>query len=197
MGTRHLIAVIKDGQPKIAQYGQWDGYPSAAGVTVLDFVRSLDAGYGVRKRFDAALARCRFARDQAELEALAANVAYRDYYLSRDVGGEILDKVLSATDEIVLCDSYEFASTSLWCEWAYVIDLDQDQLEVYKGFHEGPAPDGERFAVFNDKAKENASAVRTQYGPVRLAKIYPFDALPSNSIFLADLTDEEEDVVVE
>ena len=27
MGTRHLIAVQLDGEYKIAQYGQWDGYP--------------------------------------------------------------------------------------------------------------------------------------------------------------------------
>ena len=33
MGTRHMIGVVKDGIPRIAQYGQWDGYPSGQGVT--------------------------------------------------------------------------------------------------------------------------------------------------------------------
>lgn len=27
MGTRHLTAVVIDGDYKVAQYGQWDGYP--------------------------------------------------------------------------------------------------------------------------------------------------------------------------
>jgi len=27
MGTRNLTCVMKDGQYKVAQYGQWDGYP--------------------------------------------------------------------------------------------------------------------------------------------------------------------------
>ena len=27
MGTRHLICVVSDNQYRIAQYGQWDGYP--------------------------------------------------------------------------------------------------------------------------------------------------------------------------
>ena len=42
MGTRHLIAVHKDGKYPIAQYGQWDGYPTGQGVRVLAFCQ--DAG---------------------------------------------------------------------------------------------------------------------------------------------------------
>ena len=37
MGTRHLIAVMADGKYQVAQYGQWDGYPSGQGVSVLTF----------------------------------------------------------------------------------------------------------------------------------------------------------------
>ncbi|MHC5949058.1 hypothetical protein ACVXZ3_04645 [Providencia hangzhouensis] len=39
MGTRHLICVAKDGDYKVAQYGQWDGYPSGQGLTLLTFLR--------------------------------------------------------------------------------------------------------------------------------------------------------------
>jgi len=36
MGTRNLTKVIdRDGVVKVAQYGQWDGYPSGQGVTAL------------------------------------------------------------------------------------------------------------------------------------------------------------------
>jgi hypothetical protein len=38
MGTRHLIAAKIDGVYKLAQYGQWDGYPDGQGVAVLDFL---------------------------------------------------------------------------------------------------------------------------------------------------------------
>lgn len=38
MGTRHLIAAKVDGEYKLAQYGQWDGYPEGQGVAVLDFL---------------------------------------------------------------------------------------------------------------------------------------------------------------
>ena len=41
MGTRHLTAVHVDGEYKIAQYGQWDGYPEGQGMTALTFARRI------------------------------------------------------------------------------------------------------------------------------------------------------------
>ena len=38
MGTRHMIAVVSDDKYRVAQYGQWDGYPSGQGVGVLGFL---------------------------------------------------------------------------------------------------------------------------------------------------------------
>jgi len=38
MGTRNLTMVISDGKTKIAQYGQWDGYPSGQGADILAFL---------------------------------------------------------------------------------------------------------------------------------------------------------------
>lgn len=40
MGTRNLTVVIKKAKPVVAQYGQWDGYPSGQGATVLNFLKS-------------------------------------------------------------------------------------------------------------------------------------------------------------
>lgn len=39
MGTRNLTMVILGGKHVIAQYAQWDGYPSGQGKTVLEFLR--------------------------------------------------------------------------------------------------------------------------------------------------------------
>ncbi len=41
MGTRNLTLVKdKEGKTKVAQYGQWDGYPEGQGTTILNFIRS-------------------------------------------------------------------------------------------------------------------------------------------------------------
>ena len=38
MGTRHLTCVVKDGEFKVAQYGQWDGYLNGQGKIICDFI---------------------------------------------------------------------------------------------------------------------------------------------------------------
>lgn len=43
MGTRHLICVSHNDQCKVAQYGQWDGYPAGQGVNILAFLREMTA----------------------------------------------------------------------------------------------------------------------------------------------------------
>jgi hypothetical protein len=40
MGTRHLIEVKIDGELKVAQYGQWDGYLTGQGVNIADFIHN-------------------------------------------------------------------------------------------------------------------------------------------------------------
>ena len=38
MGTRNLTVVFMDGEYKVAQYGQWDGYPEGQGITCFNFL---------------------------------------------------------------------------------------------------------------------------------------------------------------
>ncbi|NLA66727.1 MAG: hypothetical protein GX856_00490 [Gammaproteobacteria bacterium] len=135
MGTRHLIAVQHNGEYKIAQYGQWDGYPSGQGADVLDFLRRADL-----ERFKAQVDKTGWITD-AELEdrwveagavrgsetvTLEVSNRMRDLYpeLSRDTGAKVLDIVYKADGGLQLRNSIEFAQNSLFCEWAYVIDLD-------------------------------------------------------------------------
>lgn len=62
MGTRHLISVVLDGEYKIAQYGQWDGYPSGQGQAIVDFLLdNFD-----REAFKRQLAKCRFLEQRTD-----------------------------------------------------------------------------------------------------------------------------------
>jgi hypothetical protein len=40
MGTRNLTCVVVNGDYKIAKYGQWDGYPSGLGISILNFLQT-------------------------------------------------------------------------------------------------------------------------------------------------------------
>lgn len=42
MGTRNLTIVHKNGEYKVAQYGQWDGYPEGLGVDLLSFLKNVN-----------------------------------------------------------------------------------------------------------------------------------------------------------
>ena len=42
MGTRNFTSVILDGKQVVCQYCQWDGYPTYAGVKILEFLRDVN-----------------------------------------------------------------------------------------------------------------------------------------------------------
>lgn len=41
MGTRNLTIVHSNGEYKVAQYGQWDGYPEGLGVQLLKYLKGI------------------------------------------------------------------------------------------------------------------------------------------------------------
>ena len=179
MGTRHLIAVQLDGEYKVAQYGQWNGYPSCTGVDVLEFLRGVDIA-----AFKGKVSKCKFATyDQlAELEKTDWKNDYPQ--LSRDTGSDVLKLIMEEPDGILLANNIGFAKDSLFCEWAYVIDLDTGLLEVFKGFNTQPVAEDARFNGAPDG----------EYYPVRLECVFDIKNLPPKDDFLAALKEEDEEV---
>jgi hypothetical protein len=123
MGTRHLVCVYHKGRFVIAEYGHWDGYPSATGVQILKFltptnIDKLRKGLQFIKVYDG-------YDEYDKPEALVGML-----------GANILDEVAKASDSSTVVEvgmNLEFASNSLFCEWVYVVDLDSQVLEVYQG----------------------------------------------------------------
>lgn len=207
MGTRHLVAVQIDGVYKVAQYGQWDGYPSGQGVRVLDFLKNGDVEAlkrNVVKAYepteeDSIRMWAEFGVDivatKGMVEYSKAN-AFGEKYpsLDRDTGAGILELIAKSDDEekIPLRLDIGFAGESLFCEWAYVIDFDLGTFEVYKGFNKEPVPADSRFASIPFDA-EGASRIGTTYYQVALAQSWKLSALPSNDEFLDAFKDPEED----
>lgn len=180
MGTRNLTCVVLNGEYKIAQYGQWDGYPSGQGNTALRFIRQLVRNPKKMTRFVEYLQKCKFYSTE-ELEALdqsTPNEMFERLYphLCRNMGAEILERVYNSPDGLSLFSQIDFAGDSLFCEWTYVLDLDKKTFEVYAGFNQKALLPDERF--FNSPKDRD-------YYPVKLLVSFSLDKLPTSNKFVS------------
>lgn len=69
MGTRHLTLVQHNNEMKVAQYGQWDGYPKGQGKTVLEFLHKANMD-----KFKKQLAKVRFTTNVEKDKKITAPV---------------------------------------------------------------------------------------------------------------------------
>jgi hypothetical protein len=165
MGTRGLTGVVLDGEIKVMQYGQWDHYLKGQGKTVIDFIGKMNVkkfAEAVREcRFvsEAVIKKtwtdC--GADDSGMVTMDISEKHRNLYpaFSRDTcagilgliydgkekrsvrteKGEWKNKTLKHKPVRELDDQRSFASDSLFCEWAYVVDMDKQMLEIYQGFN--------------------------------------------------------------
>lgn len=197
MGTRHLIAVLTDGEYKVAQYGQWDGYPEGQGRDILAHLATMDHQQFREK--------CRAARFMSEDEIeekwaqqgakkgsafvsmdICDRVTKKHPELSRDTAAGILKLIHERPPGIGLSNSLTFAGDSLFCEWAYVIDFDKGTFEVFRGFNKEPLAEGERF-------RDMPRAKDSEYHPVKFVHSWPLDQLPAADEFLETFKTEDEE----
>lgn len=181
MGTRHITMVLLDGEYKVAQYGQWDGYPSGQGAKIVDFIQKMD-----KERFITMLKNVRFITDDEVEErwiecgavpgtlgvSIEVSNAFKEIYpeLSRNTGSNVLNLIYQgrATE---LSNHIDFTIDGLYCEWGYLIDMDNDMLEVYIGGMTDPIPRDERFYT-EDLVEYRIDAT---YYPIRLLYKFPFE----------------------
>ena len=138
MGTRNLTVVKnKEGETKIAQYGQWDGYPSYSGIQALEFLRNKDWQALLQSKLDLV----EFVGDE-EVDTLYKQYESTDWEnkdflnaypgLHRDTGVGILSVVASAVAPIKTVDNTEFAKDELFCEGVYEVDFSTNKfITVY------------------------------------------------------------------
>jgi hypothetical protein len=129
MGTRNLT-VVKDktGTTRVAQYGQWDGYPQYSGIQALEFLRDEANQEMLRNK----LTLVEFI-DEQEADSIYEGfdhdsndpTKYLNAYpgLHRDTGIGILKVVANSMNTIKSIDNSEFAKDTLFCEGIYEVDF--------------------------------------------------------------------------
>jgi len=199
MGTRGLTCVVLDNEFKIAQYGQWDHYIDGQGKTIYNFLKKMkirDFKNKVRnlKQLTSEEVNDRWkecgADDSGFVDLEISDIFKSKYeHLDRDCGAKVLNLVATgkATDIYL---STDFASDSLFCEWAYVIDLDKKKFEIYQGFQNEPHT-GQRFSNFPVEKPTNPGS--SIYYPVALIKSYDIKKLPEFETIIKDCAENNEE----
>ena len=165
MGIRCAFGVRVGGKDKIV-YNSMDSYPNGLGDSILDFLRDVCTLEGSWRSLIPAA--------QALTEDVEVTLAVDRVWLRRRVGDGAMNKLL---EEGTYKDSSNFLSDSLFCEHAYIIDLDSGEFEYYVGFQEEPHTKG-RYA---DKVARVGHRTSNYY-PVALAKTFRLDAIPKGSM---------------
>jgi len=189
MGTRNLTCVVKDGEYKLAKYGQWDGHRESLGAEILTFLRDeFD-----REKFLKGLSKVKLitteklqqfwtevgADPKSNFCSMEVSEKFKQAHpeLSRDPSGAVVLRMIQAGTCEWSRPGIEFAADSLFCEWAYVIDLDKNTFEIYEGFNKTPLDSSERFA--NVPLPPLQAGENREYYQVRLLRSYSLRRLPT------------------
>lgn len=147
MGTRSATGVFIDGQSKLS-YNQFDGYWSGVGQEIIDELKADIAALGVEGAVGTWKQKARTmilvnedskpTPDQIEkcrslglIDLSVSEQSEDDWYcLLRETHGSILKRLNAG----FMLDGSDFIKDSLFCEFAYVLNLDEECLELYKGF---------------------------------------------------------------
>lgn len=177
MGSRYLVCVKNEDEYVIAQYGIDDGAPGTAGVYCMDFGRSL-SNPSTRLLFKEKLKNCRFLTEQ-ELADIQNKPEINSNHMTDDAYN-IFFHIMKSDTIIHLKNKIAFTGQSLYCEWCYLIDLDLNTFEVFRGFNDIKKNASHRFTQYT----EIVSHPRTQYYPVALEIAYSLDNLPDVQDFV-------------
>lgn len=148
MGTRNLTKVIdSDGITRVAQYGQWDGYPEYTGTRILEFIKE----HNMLEKIEKSLVKARFATQEELAELSKPFVNDEDMMtfeqgqdfsimypsLTRDTGCDILRVLVYSNAYVPLQDESDFENDDLYCEGVYTVNFqDRTYTTKYGGFEE-------------------------------------------------------------
>lgn len=155
MGTRGVWGFYKKGINKLT-YNHFDSYPSHLGLKMVEFVQStsiedLNNIFGRIILIDESVKptknQIKECKKYSDLKV--SNQSIFDWYcLLRNAQG---CPELYKSDLRYMLNYNNFIKESLFCEWAYVINLSENILEIYSGFRDKPNSKENRYKILEPK----------------------------------------------
>lgn len=178
MGTRGTYGFRKDGIDKLT-YNHWDSYPDGLGRTVVEFCKNHDVEE-LKNIFDKIIMvdkntpptekQIDECIENGFTDFNVSSGSKTDWYcLLRNCQGD-LECLAKAKNHAYMEDNSNFIKDSLWCEYGYIINLDDEVLEFYKGFQNIPQ-EGNRYGT--EPCKEYSEF----YYPCKLSLTFPLDEI--------------------
>lgn len=167
MGTRGLFGLRKNNKDKI-MYNHFDSYPSCLGEEMVEYVKNhskeeMTALYDKLIMVDEEFNTSQFTEEQKK--------RYKEFMKKKDFFSHTIDGTKTAENISMYCflhefqgrlykydeypeidlmiDNHNFIKCSLFCEWAYIINLDTGNLEVWEGYQEKPQ-ENNRYGIEKD-----------------------------------------------
>lgn len=173
------MVINKQGETKVAQYGQWDGYPSGVGVGILKFLSDKE----LVEKFNNNLHKVRFiddeGRDKEFIKSYNKNAPEWSHepdnrtdeqkrwfktYCTRDLAEEVLINIANSQDEeILLFNREDTGKGDGWVEFSYVINFKENTFSIYNKID------------------------------LPVIKVYNLDSLPSEDDFVKELEGNDEE----
>ncbi len=192
MGTRGLIGFYYKGITK-ATYNHLDSYPSGKGIEVLNSIRNRNLE-DLRKVFDNIImvqSNSKPSIAEQKKYSIYANQSVDDgkldnwYVLLRNIQGTLVPYLNNKVKHMI--DNKDFITDSLFCEWAYLINLDKGTFEVWKGFQ--LKQNKNRYSI--PKSKAYKASNKDYYYSCDMIAEYALDKLPTDKEFIK-LEEEKE-----
>lgn len=185
MGTRGAYGFHKGGVDKIA-YNHWASYPTVLGADVAAFVCQ-HTDEEMNTIFDRIILVA--TKEKPTGDQIAECMPFFDGNVSEQTPEDwycLLRKAQGNLEAYAgglryMVGKADFLKDSLFCEWGYVINLDEGVLEVYRGFQKAPSKN----RYYNPFGKDD-------YYNCALIREVPFATIRETPTYMATLEEEIE-----
>lgn len=140
MSTRGLWGIKNiegrsDGKTEFGVFHRFDSYPTYLGAKL---IKSLMVyGFDSFKKFAKGVKIVKES-DFDCLKTLKSMVVNSIYLNQQSLFESFAALYIGERGDLVVFDGFDFIYDSLWCEWAYMINLETQCLEIYRGFNTDP-----------------------------------------------------------